>query len=260
MAGRSIFVLKAFSLLLNEAEMAAAGVSQNILRFAMGRHDDVPDVIANHPQVKTHTGSDADLAGAMTAPAASTVPTVPLADLEAAQGEVANLRAQVDELNGRLAVQGSMMAGLQAQVRQAAESRAQSESDMAEAASRIRELAVRLNVPPESVLPASMTAPASEAPQASGEAPDPAAEPPAPAQDGQAADGQNAGNPEGQTASDPAADAVAITVQHKGAGRYAVFRGDTQVTEPTTREEADAQAAQLAGQAAPAAAETPPAA
>lgn len=250
MAGSSIYVLKAFSLLLNEAEMAAAGVAQNIVRFGMGRHDDVPGVIADHPQVKAHCGSDEQLAGVMAAPTGPTVPMVPLADLEAAQGEAANLREQVDDLNGRLSVQGSMMEGLRSQVRQAAEARAQAETDMAEAASRIRELAMRLNLPPESVLPASMTAPVVET--------SPPAAPSAPAPDG-----QDASNPEGQTASDPA---MAVTVQHKGAGRYAVFRGDTQVTEPTTREEADAQAAQLAGQApqaAPAetpAPETPPAA
>ena len=98
MGGRSIYVLKAFNLLLNEAEMAAAGVATSLLRFNIGRHDEVPDVIASHPQVQVHCGTDAQLSDVIAAPTGSTVDMAPRADLEAARAEAADLRAQVDDL------------------------------------------------------------------------------------------------------------------------------------------------------------------
>lgn len=277
MAGRSIYVLKAFNLLLNEVEMAAAEATSNLLHFGIGRHDNIPDVIANHPQVKANTGDDSQLASVLTAPTPPTGDMVPLADLTAAQAEAADLREQVANLQARSALHASMVETLQGQAREAGEARAQSEAALVDATESIRSLASRLNIPPESVMPPALAARPADAADGTGtgdappETPAPAGEaapatadtgtgpvveapivtpPPAPAA---LPEGQTPGNPEGQNsgtppASDPAAPA--ITVQHKGAGRYAVFRGDEQVTEPTTREEADAQAAAMAPPAA----------
>jgi hypothetical protein len=279
MAGRSIYVLKAFNLLLNEVEMAEAEATSNLIHFGIGRHDNVPDVIAKHPQVKANTGDDSQLASVMTAPTPPTGDMVPLADLTAAQAEAADLREQVANLQARSALHASMVETLQGQLREAGDARAQSEAALVEATESIRSLASRLNLPPESVMPPALAArPANAADgvstaEAAPETAAPSGEaPPAPAADGAgpvveapiltppaavAPDVQTPGNPEGQTsgtppATDPAAPAV--TVQHKGAGRYAVFRGEEQVSEPTTREEAEAQAAALTAPApAPAA-------
>ena len=267
MAGRSIFVINAFNLLLNEVEMAAAGVASNMVRLGVGRHDNVPDVIANHPQTRLNSGDDAQLAAVMAAPTAPAADMVPLADLVAARGEAESLRQQVADLENRAGVQASMVSALQDQARTAGEARAASESALVEAAERIRSLASRLNIPPESVMPPALAGRATEtaaAPDASQDAPQapapaseaatPPAEPvaavPAPAAAAEPASPtpeiQTAGTPDVQTPAEPVA---AVTVQHKGAGRYAVFRGDEQVTEPTTRDEAEAQAAAMAAPA-----------
>ena len=40
----------------------------NLLKFGIGRHDNVPAVVADHPQVKMHCGTDEQLSGVVAAP------------------------------------------------------------------------------------------------------------------------------------------------------------------------------------------------
>jgi len=60
----TMHVVKPFNLLLNEEEQKAAGASSAMVRYGVGRHDDVPTVIADHPYALLHLGDESAAAAA----------------------------------------------------------------------------------------------------------------------------------------------------------------------------------------------------
>lgn len=54
----TLHVVKPFNLLLNSEEQKAIGAAGPMVRFGVGRHDDVHDLIAAHPYAQLHLGDE----------------------------------------------------------------------------------------------------------------------------------------------------------------------------------------------------------
>lgn len=54
----TLHVVKPFNLLLNPEEQKAIGAAGPMVRFGVGHHDDVHDLIAEHPYAQLHLGDE----------------------------------------------------------------------------------------------------------------------------------------------------------------------------------------------------------
>lgn len=181
----TLFFRKACTVLLNDEERTAHGTDKFV--FGVGRHDDVPEAIADKPYVQAHLGTDKDVRAAV--PAANS-PTTGTGG-EAALAAMTTERDEAVERAER--AEASLMDALNAL---SAEQAAHAET--------------------QKLL-----------------------------EDATAPDGQDDGTQDGTETEKAVGD---LTIRHKGRGLWAVFRGESQISEPMAKADAEAKAAEMKAQ------------
>lgn len=97
----TLYFLKPCTVLLNDEERTKHGKDR--FTFTAGKHDDVPDDIAEMPYVKAHVGKARQVGDAGETITPAPTDTVSRADYDALAAEVETLRARVAELEQELA-------------------------------------------------------------------------------------------------------------------------------------------------------------
>ena len=218
---RTIFVLRAFNLLLNDSERERSGAESNMVSFKPGRYD-VHEIIAEHSGAKPFLGDEDRYTQSVSAlPGAAPVgDVVPRAELQAAETRITDLTRALEAAQAGSAGQTSMIDNLRRDARAARDARDEAVRERDEARKALDEANESVRA-----LTANLGA------ASKGRAPgiDPAA--------------AGAG---GSTSSAEIIAAAGLEVRHRGGGKYAVFRGEEQLSEAMTKGEATEVAEDLA--------------